>query len=145
MARLSTSTLAALSALYVAWAFDSAFPFRSRHALADAVGRPWEPRMMLAGSNDPVEQRFRVTHRLMKAFGSGRTKSSDAVHQSRTSPVRSPVRSPRLHHIERSLLVVALSLLSQFPDHIGVDDELTSHRQTRDQSTVVRGVIQLFR
>jgi hypothetical protein len=94
VARLSTSTLASSSALYVAWAFGSAFPFRSRHALADAVGRPWEPRMILAGSNDPVEQRRWVMHRLMKAFGPGRTNSSDAVHQSRTSPVRPSLEKP---------------------------------------------------
>ena len=36
-ARLSAYALAALSALHVAWAFGSSFPFRSRAELADAV------------------------------------------------------------------------------------------------------------
>jgi hypothetical protein len=36
-ARLTASVLTALSALHVAWAFGSSFPFRSRAELADAV------------------------------------------------------------------------------------------------------------
>lgn len=36
-AKLTTCILAALSALHVAWAIGSAFPFRSRHELANAV------------------------------------------------------------------------------------------------------------
>jgi hypothetical protein len=36
-ARLTASVLAALSALHLAWAFGSSFPFRSRAEFADAV------------------------------------------------------------------------------------------------------------
>ena len=43
-ARLIAGLLASLSALHLAWAFGSAFPFRSRRALADAVvGTPAVP------------------------------------------------------------------------------------------------------